>query len=658
MGAVFDGNVRMFYTRPSDNKTYCFRPVPLLAESKEFLKDQSGENRFATVHQLTFNGTLLPTRPELSGVPDESTCISLLDRKRDQLCDALSEDYGSLLVVDGTGYPIISAEPRVASLSFEEGRLVQQSPYSVVFEYDEVAGTGYIRDFTETWDFSQQENDTVSVSHAISAVGVRNPSNGNSAIQGAKDYVRQRIGGPDKSQSLALRSPIVSQLLDIDNLTGYNRLIQENIDVGAGSYGVTETWVMSSGSFLDNRTVEESYELDELNNLVKTININGTVQGYGETTFDKLANAENGFDTFVAPQIDFNAASGISAKTKSSSRINGTVAYSLSLIPSGTDDALTGRTVNRSIERQDDGSVLQTVTTSCSIRPGSTSTIDDAKAFCFNNNYPINSTEPPFDIALSGNLVSISVQRDELAKSFSLTRSFVDQSASLYTEEYTVNRSQNFDTSEATVSINGTVQGVGVETGTKSTVRFANASGAYFGTIEPLITSRIQRFSPTGVCISDEPRTKTLGFNELAGTITYSQDFASRFLTDNYNILNENINVGWKLQGDVIASFQVPGKSDGPILQDQETVTGLEKTLTISYTMRRNNSSCGTGSVSASNSLKDIAITESNKLVNNTPSTDPRGEKPSSSAVFKTRDEISWNRQSNQFTRNVTWKYI
>jgi len=38
MGVVFDGGVQMFYTRPSDQKTYCFDPVPLLGESKEFLK--------------------------------------------------------------------------------------------------------------------------------------------------------------------------------------------------------------------------------------------------------------------------------------------------------------------------------------------------------------------------------------------------------------------------------------------------------------------------------------------------------------------------------------------------------------------------------------------------------------------------------------------
>ena len=147
MACLFNGGVRMYYTRPSDSRTYCFEPVPLLGESKEFLKTTAGEE-LAIVHRYTFNGTLLPTMPALSGVPDGSTCISLLDRKRDQMCSALSEDFGDLLVVDQSGYPIISVKPRVVSLDFDEGTIVQQSPYSLVFEYEEPIGSGYVREYS------------------------------------------------------------------------------------------------------------------------------------------------------------------------------------------------------------------------------------------------------------------------------------------------------------------------------------------------------------------------------------------------------------------------------------------------------------------------------------------------------------------------------
>lgn len=656
MGSVLNGGVRMFYTRPSDNKTYCFQPVPLLAESKEILRTQAGDERLGVIHQLTFNGTLLPDNPSLSGVPDQSTCISLLDRKRDQLCDALSEDRGDLLVVDGSGYPIVSAKPLITNLSFDESRLVQQSPYQVTFEYENPAGSGYIREYSENWEFSQQENDTTSVSHEINAVGIANPVDGTTAIDNARSFIKVRLG-LDKSQSHVVQTSFVPALLDVDNLSAFNKVLSESSDRTGGAYSVTETWVLSSGNFLDDRTIDVQWNLDERGNLVKTTSINGSVQGYGTTTFDKYENALNGFNTFVIPQLNFNASSGISSKSRSNNRLAGKVDYSITLTPSGSDDDLTNRSISRDFERQEDGSVVQSVSTSCRIRPGSASTIDDAISFCFANNFPIDSVNPIFNASLSGNLVSISTSRDDLSKSFSLNRSFTDQSTPLYREEYSIDREENLDSSQTQITVQGTVQGLGVESTTKGTTRFINASGAYFNTIEPLIPSRAAQVIPTGSCISDEPITKSLGVNPLAGTISYSQNFESRFKTDNVNIRREEIEITLRRRGQVIANIQIPGKSDGPILQDQETKTGLEKRLSITYSMKSNNK-CGAGSAVNSNKLIDIGLAESDILVDNTPSMNSRGEKPESSKVFKTQDEVSFSRQSNEFSREITWQYV
>lgn len=646
----------MYYTRPSDGRTYCFIPVPLLAESQEILRTGGGDERLGVITQLTFNGTLLPTMPALSGVPDESTCISLLDRKRDQLKDALSEDRGNLLIVDISGYPIVAVQPLVTALSFDEERLVFQSPYSVTFEYETPVGTGYVREYTESWDFSQQENDTVAVSHQISAVGIPQFSPSRTAIQNARLWVLPRIGGPDVAESLALRNPFVAALVDITSLSSYNHIIQETSDVTAGSYSVNETWVMSSGAFLDDRTIEITHELDDSNTLVQSININGTVQGYGDTTFDRYTNAQNGFDTFVAPQINFNAASGISAKSRSLNRIAGTVTYSVSLVPSGSTEQLTNRSISRSFERQDDGSVVQTVTTSCALRPGSSGNIADAIAFCFSENYPISSAEPIFSASLSGNLLSVSTQRDELARSFSLTKVFTDQTTPLWTEQFNIDRTQGVETAATQITIQGTIQGLGVETSTKSMVRFANASGAYFNTVEPLIVGRISQIIPADTCVyTAEPTTKTFGINQLAGTISYSQTFESRLKNSNGAIKSERVAVTFQRAGRVIAEIPIPGKLSGPILQDQETYTGLSKQLSISYVML-NEGPCGNTNA-GSNEALEIALAESDTLVENTSSQNARGEKPTA-AAFKTEDTVTFDRTTWEFGRNVTWKYV
>lgn len=654
--ANYNAGTRMFYTRPSDGATYCFSPVPLLAESKEYLRTADGETRLAVVHELTFTGTLLATIPELSGVPTTASCLQLLDRKSDQLASAL-EDRGQLLVVDSSGYPVISTQPIVQSLSFDESQMVQQRPYTLVFSYEDDFGTDKVRDYTETWEFAQQEDDTVSVSHTVTAIGIHDPVGGTTALEAAKSFVLARAGTVDKSQSSFIQVPYVQALVAVSGYGAYNHVLSENIGVTDGSYEITETWVMSSGNFQDDRIIEESYELDEFGVLQKTLTINGTVNGYGDTTFDRYSNAIDGFENFVAPQIEFYTASGIRSKSLTKNRLGGSVAYSVAILPDDSSQ-LTSRSISRQIERQEDGSVVQTVTTSATVDQASASGIVIAEQFCFENCYPIDSAEPLFDASLSGNLVSVNTSRDDVAKSYSLTRVFHDQNTSLYREEYSIERQRSVDSSATTISINGTVFGLGIETSTKSQVRFANASGAYFGTIEGLLYDRAAQLIPSDACIGDTPTNQTLGASPLAGTISYSATYESRFKTSNSDILSEQIEISINRQSDVVAVIPIPGKADGPILQSQETVTGREKSLSISYTMKAGGDACDNAVIN-SNTLIHTALAESDILVDNTPSQNSRGEKPdSSSRVFKTSDTYTFNRQTNVFTRSVTWQYI
>ena len=139
MGANPNANVTMYYIRQSDGLAYCFSPVPLIQDSKQTLtKIKDGtETRLGVIHTLTFNGTLLPNLPALSGVDPGASCFELLDRKSDQLCAALDEDRGNLLIVDGSGYPALSVFPKVTSISFPESQMVIKRDYTISFEYEE-----------------------------------------------------------------------------------------------------------------------------------------------------------------------------------------------------------------------------------------------------------------------------------------------------------------------------------------------------------------------------------------------------------------------------------------------------------------------------------------------------------------------------------------
>ena len=655
-----NAGAQMYYIRQSDGLAYCFSPVPLISDSKEslFTIKDGVETRLGTRHTLTFNGTLIPETPALSGVNPDASCLELLDRKSDQLCSALDEDLGNLLIVDASGYPVLSVYPRVQSIDFPESIMVQRRDYTIVFEYeDSFEDDCKIENYQENWDFQYQEDDTISATHNLSAVGISDRPAGTGAVENAKYFVLQRANALDRTKHGFLTAPFVPAIIDIDNLTEYNHVRTESIDEVGGSYGITESWILSSGSFKDDRTVETVSNLDEFGDLIETVSVNGVVQGYGDTTFDRFDAAVAGFEGTVAGEIGFNATSGIVSKSRTDNRFAGTVSYAMEFAADDTEP-LEGRTVQRSFQRNEDGTVSQTVTTTASVKQTSTSGIDAAIDFCFVNNFPIdNYVEPYFSASLSGNLESVSSERDDLNKTFSLTRIYREQGAPLYREEFQVNREQNVENALTTISVNGTVYGLGEEDSTSSRVRFLNASGAYFSVIEPLVRTRALALAPTGSCIGDLPISDTLGINEYNGIITYDFRYDNRFLSDNSNIRDEQIDVQYALAGDVIAEIPIPGKATGPILQDQETKTGLSKSLRITYSMAPSGTSCGPISVSDQRQLEAAALAESNILVNNTVNENDRGEKPVANKVFKVTDNYSFNRQSRVFSRNVTWKY-
>lgn len=654
-----NAGTRMYYIRQSDGLAYCFSPVPLVAESQQVLRStiDGEETRLGTTTTLTFNGVLLPEIPELTSISGAS-CFELLDRKSDQLKAALDEDYGNLLIVDGSGYPAWSIRPRITSISFDESQMVVRRDYSITFEYEEgFDSNANIREYDESWDFSHQEDDTIAVTHNVSAVGIVNYPSATDALQNAKTFVLARANSLDRSQYSFLNTPYMPGVVAAANLAEYNHVRSESINETASSYSISETWIMSSGSYKDDRTVERNFELDEFGDLIETVSINGTVLGYGDITVNRYNAAVDGFENYVANEIGFNLANNISSKNRSDNRFAGTVSYSIQYLTS-EDAPIENRSIQRSLQRNDDGSVTQTVTTSASVKAASSSGIELAINFCFENNYPIDSTiEPFFDASNSGNVESVSFQRDDIAKSFSLSRAFRDQSTQLYREEYQVSREQNIENARTTVSINGTVQGLAAESGTKTNVRFNYASGAFFNTINGLAKSRALEIIPDNTCLGDDPISSTLGYNKFNGTITYSYRYDNRFLTSNPDIMDEKIDVSYNLQSDVIAVIPIPGKADGPILQDQETVTGLQKNLKIQYTMAPSGTTCGVTQAYNQSVMEAEALAESAILVNNTMLQNGRGEKPIATRVFKTADQYTFNRQTLVFTRNVTWQY-
>lgn len=652
----------MYYIRQSDGLAYCFSPVPLISEQQQKLvtRIDDTETKLGVITTYTFTGTLLPDIPALSGVSSDATCLELLDRKSDQLKYALNEDRGNLLIVDATGYPVMSVYPKVTSLDFDESQMVQKRDYTISFEHESEFTAGrQVSDYSENWDFGFQEDDTISVSHSVSAVGISDIPAGTGALQNAKNFVLTRANSIRKDRASFLTSPYVSSLVDIDNLTEFNHIRSERVDEVLGSYEVSETWILASGTFKDDRTIDISYEANETGGLAPTTTINGTVLGYGDTTTARFNAAVSGFLNTVVGEIDFNDTVGVTSKSRSDNRFTGQVSYSITRGPTDAEaSALQNRSITRNLQRNEDGTVSQTVTTSASVRLTSPSGIIAAQEFCFANNYPISFTvEPFFNAALSGNIESVGIELDEINKSVSLTRVFREQGTILYREEWQTSRQQNLESATTSISVNGSVAGLAAETGTASIVRFIAASGAFWNTIYPLIRGRAVDAAPSGTCLSATATSTTIGYNKPQGLVSYDFQYDNRFLTSNPNILDEKVEATYDLAGEVVAEIPIPLKPDGPIFQPQQTVTALQKSLRIQYTMLPSGTSLCSMTTATQALLESEALRESNILVNNTPSQNNRGEKPQASGVYKVSDQYSFNRQSLTFGRNVQWKY-
>ena len=653
---------QMYYIRQSDGLAYCFSPVPLISEQQQKLvtRIDDTETKLGVITTYTFTGTLLPDIPALSGVSSDATCLELLDRKSDQLKYALNEDRGNLLIVDATGYPVMSVYPKVTSLDFDESQMVQKRDYTISFEHESEFTAGrQVSDYSENWDFGFQEDDTISVSHSVSAVGISDIPAGTGALQNAKNFVLTRANSIRKDRASFLTSPYVSSLVDIDNLTEFNHIRSERVDEVLGSYEVSETWILASGTFKDDRTIDISYEANETGGLAPTTTINGTVLGYGDTTTARFNAAVSGFLNTVVGEIDFNDTVGVTSKSRSDNRFTGQVSYSITRGPTDAEaSALQNRSITRNLQRNEDGTVSQTVTTSASVRLTSPSGIIAAQEFCFANNYPISFTvEPFFNAALSGNIESVGIELDEINKSVSLTRVFREQGTILYREEWQTSRQQNLESATTSISVNGSVAGLAAETGTASIVRFIAASGAFWNTIYPLIRGRAVDAAPSGTCLSATATSTTIGYNKPQGLVSYDFQYDNRFLTSNPNILDEKVEATYDLAGEVVAEIPIPLKPDGPIFQPQQTVTALQKSLRIQYTMLPSGTSLCSMTTATQALLESEALRESNILVNNTPSQNNRGEKPQASGVYKVSDQYSFNRQSLTFGRNVQWKY-
>ncbi len=277
------GTVKMIYGG------YRFLPVPLITYSVERIKDTADNKLFDRV-TIGCNGALVI-------LPGTDFNFGKLDTEQfKQLVSALSVDRQRLTITHESGYFVKDVFPVIEGFSTEEDTWTNKIRYSFSFVYEQAATNtaAPVESYSDTWDWSESEDNVVEVTHNVSARGLNTSDNtSNNRLENAKTFVAERLGTANIPASFP---PQITAIFgDIHNVTYIRRLYTESIDKQEGSYSVTETFRLVSGrnaTYIHNRTFEYSIDQEGLS----SVTVTGSILGQGNTAAARTANSLSAWD--------------------------------------------------------------------------------------------------------------------------------------------------------------------------------------------------------------------------------------------------------------------------------------------------------------------------------------------------------------------------
>lgn len=289
------------------------------------------------VFNLTINGTILSYKgsPNSSGVfdtgpistypADESPTLDqnfeFLIRKQEYIRKLFATEGKSLEFQPLTGASPIKCNPRNIKIEFPGDKWFNKCNYIITCQADVLYGNTsvglneysfnqYVSEINETWNFEENfdepqhvglNQNTFRVGHVVSAKGKRfydETGTVHDAWKEARNYVKPRLGFDN---AFLQSSGIVE---GISWLRPYNHVSVESIGVNDGTYSVSETFLLASGT-LANLAVLEEFDVSKrfgTDNGLTSVAINGTIRGLeyevsGINTITRYQNANDYFNS-------------------------------------------------------------------------------------------------------------------------------------------------------------------------------------------------------------------------------------------------------------------------------------------------------------------------------------------------------------------------
>lgn len=267
-------------------------PAPYCSITKNYQRSANGEI-IGSTFGIVLTGKLMAykgspksdktfwTLPDYP--PNETATIdnrlTYLIRKQEALRELFNADGKTLIIQGADGGQPLTCNPRVIGpIEFSSGPWVEYIDYTINLEADrlypsqEDIFTNLIIDAQESWSIDTQEEPegvglprTYRLTHNVGATGKRFYDTTNTLLQepwkNAREFVIPKLG----FDSTFLISSGVRDLPDFYG--GYNHVRSENIDEQGGSYSVSETWILTSGTAIEDFNIETTKSTE-----------NGTIQ--------------------------------------------------------------------------------------------------------------------------------------------------------------------------------------------------------------------------------------------------------------------------------------------------------------------------------------------------------------------------------------------
>ncbi len=566
----------------SNTGIFQFCPTPPMGLEISWERNE-GNDRLIENRTYTLEGDILFNKG-LNSPSGSQSRIEDIDKQIDLLRNAFSKDLQQWIIFDENGYVVINENPIVDSISFEgDNTWANHVPYTLVLRAEEGidAGASGVKSGGESWSITQNEDGTVGISHTANAVGIATSTT--TAFTNAKDFVLTKAG-----QNPLLQAFFIS----LAGKSAFNHSKSEEINKDEGSYSFTEQWLASSGSFIDDRqeTITEERGIDGVL-LVSASGITGTITGLSSTDDPnpsaRFTAALNAFNNTVKGQIGWDTATSITTRQQTNNLLAGTLGYSIQLAPSGGANEFDSRTRTVSLERNDDGSTTETVTAAAQIKAASPSGVQLALDYVEANVFAENSTNPPFN-ASAAFKIGRGRETNASEKSASMTATYLDVGGTNYNEEFSVEVTTD-ENDNVTGRITGSIQGLGEEPTVTSTNRFTRALAAFNNPIKGLRLSRIQAAAPAGTTFNANFTAEVFGEARELGVVNYSASVNDKALPA--NVISETAaQINFSGGDAIFALISVPGRPDGPISQDMNTINEVTLAVNVTRTFKKGTS--------------------------------------------------------------------